>query len=73
MSDYLWLRIRFDSHDTSYSRKALVQKMYGEKASVLLSCAISLYIFGALVVFNIIIGDVLTALAHRHLGPNRYG
>jgi len=52
------------------SYQALVQKMYGEKASVLLSCAISLYIFGALVVFNIIIGDVLTALAHRHLGPN---
>lgn len=48
----------------------IVEKIYGTGMSVFFSILISLYMFGALVAYTIVIGDTLTSLAIRHLGPD---
>ena len=48
----------------------IVQKLYGSGLSVFFSCIIFSYMFGALSAYLIIIGDVLTDVASRHLGED---
>jgi len=46
----------------------IVKKLYGEGMSVFFSCIIFSYMFGALAAYLIIIGDVFTSVAARHMG-----
>lgn len=48
----------------------VVQKVYGAGASVFFSCIIFSYMFGALSAYLIIIGDVVTSVAQRHVGED---
>ena len=48
----------------------VVQKFYGPGLSIFFSFSIAAYMFGALSAYTIIIGDVLSAVASRHIGKD---